>query len=112
MKQVILVRQDLKMEKGKMSSQVSHASVEAVLQSSSEKVKEWRHEGMKKIIVKVKDEAELLHYHTLGKKEKLVSVLITDAGHTVFKEPTVTCLAIGPDDDAKIDRITKQLKLL
>lgn len=95
-----------------MASQVSHASVEAVLQSSPEKVKTWRAEGMKKIIVKVKDEAELSHYHKLGKREKLVSVLITDAGHTAFKEPTTTCAGIGPDEDSKIDKITKHLKLL
>lgn len=100
------------MEKGKMASQVSHASVDAVLQSSPEKVKTWRAEGMKKIIVKVKDEAELLYYYKLGKKEKLVSVLITDAGHTVFKEPTTTCVGIGPDEDTNIDKLTKQLQLL
>ncbi len=112
MKQVILVRQDLKMDKGKLATQVAHASVDAVLASSPAKVDAWRDEGMKKIVLKVKDETELRHYSQLAKKEKLVAKLITDAGHTFFKEPTTTCLGIGPDSDEKIDKVTKSLKLL
>jgi len=38
MKQVILVRQDIQMPKGKLATQVAHASVEAVLGSSKEKL--------------------------------------------------------------------------
>ena len=53
MKQVILIRQDLKMPKGKLATQVAHASVEATLRSDKEKIKEWRKQGMKKIILKV-----------------------------------------------------------
>jgi len=112
MKQAVLVRQDLKMERGKMSSQVSHASVEAVLQTPKEKLERWKQEGMKKIILKVNDKKELLHYNRLAKKEKLVSSLIKDAGKTFFKKATITCLAIGPDDEEKINRITSKLKLM
>ena len=59
LKQVIVVRTDLKMSKGKIASQVSHASVEAVLKSNKNIVEIWRKEGMKKIILKVKDLDEL-----------------------------------------------------
>ena len=55
MKQVILVRNDLRMPKGKLSSQVAHASLEAALKSN--KLKEWRSKGTKKVILKVKDES-------------------------------------------------------
>ena len=53
MKQVILVRQDLKLPKGKLSSQVAHASVDAVLKSKKESIDEWKKQGMKKIVLKV-----------------------------------------------------------
>ncbi len=43
-KQVILVRQDLKLPKGKMAAQVAHASVEAVLKSDKKTVESWRDE--------------------------------------------------------------------
>ena len=112
MKQIIIMRQDLKMTQGKAISQASHASVEAVLKTSNEKIDRWRQEGMKKVILKVKDKNELLHYDKLAKKEKLISVLIKDAAKTFFKKSTITCLAIGPDDEEKIDRVTSTLKLL
>ena len=110
MKQVILVRNDLRMPKGKLSSQVAHASLEAALKSN--KLKEWRSKGTKKVILKVKDERELLHYYDLAKKSKLTNALIKDAAKTFFNQPTITCLAIGPDKEEKIDRITRDLKML
>lgn len=112
MKQVILVRTDLKMPKGKACAQVAHASVECVLKSPKKLVNEWHAEGMKKVCLKVKDFEEMKHYMILAEEAGLVCSLITDAGHTVFKEPTVTCLGIGPDDESKIDKITGKLKML
>ena len=112
MKQVILVRIDLKMSKGKMSAQVAHASVGAVLESSKTNVDSWRKAGMKKVILKVGSQKELLSFQRKLKKEELVSSLIKDAGKTFFKKPTITCLGIGPDLDKKIDKITGGLKLV
>lgn len=112
MKQAILIRNDLKMPKGKMSVQTAHASVEAVLRSNKDKVDSWREEGMKKIVLKVNSEKELFDYKKLAEREKLVTALIKDAGLTEFKEPTITCLAIGPDDEEKINKIIKNLKLV
>lgn len=99
------------MDKGKLAAQCSHASVEAVLKSSEMIVREWREQGMKKVILKVKDEKELLDFQKKAKALKLVTSLITDAGKTFFKEPTKTCLAIGPDKEDKIDKITGKLKM-
>lgn len=112
MKQVILVRNDLKIPKGKMAAQCSHAAVEATLKSDKEKVKEWKKEGMMKVILKVEDEKELLKYNQEAKYSGLTTALIIDAGKTFFKEPTKTCLAIGPDKEEKIDKITGKLKLI
>jgi len=110
MKQVILVRQDLKMDKGKLSAQVAHASLEAALKSN--KLKQWKSKGTKKVILRVKDRIELLKYHKLAKQNKITNALIKDAGKTFFKRPTITCLAIGPDKEINIDKITKELKML
>ena len=65
MKQVILVRDDLKMDKGKLASQVAHASLEAALKSN--KLKEWKSKGTKKVILKVKDKKKLLKYYKYKK---------------------------------------------
>ncbi len=112
MKQVILVRQDLKMPKGKLAAQVGHACVEAVLRSEKNKITKWRSEGMLKVVVKVQDLKELRLYEKQAKEKDLVTAVITDAGRTVVKPGTVTCMAIGPDEDKKIDAITSKLSLL
>ncbi len=84
MKQVILVRKDLKMPPGKMSAQVAHGSVEATFKSDKKKLDEWLEEGMKKVVLKVEDEKELIKYFKLAKENNLVAVLIKDAGKTVL----------------------------
>jgi len=110
-KQAILVRQDLKLPKGKMSAQAAHASVECVLRADKELVKEWRAGGMGKIVVKVADEKELYKYVQEAKDDGIVTAVVTDAGHTVVEPGTVTCAGIGPDTTEKIDRIISKLKL-
>ena len=50
-KQVILIRTDLRLPRGKACSQVAHASVEAVLRSEDSLVKKWRSAGMAKIVL-------------------------------------------------------------
>ena len=112
MKQVIVVRSDLKMGKGKISAQVSHGSVEAAMLSDHDKVDEWRSEGMKKIVCKVGSLQELFDLKEIAKKHKLKFALIKDAGRTQVEKGSITCLAIGPDEEEIIDKITGDLKLL
>jgi len=111
-KQVILVREDLKMSAGKLGAQVGHASVEATLKSDRAKIEQWRRHGMKKVVLSVKDENELLKYKKTAVGLKLTNALIVDAGRTFFDKPTTTCLAIGPDKEDKIDKVTGHLKML
>ncbi|MBI2542444.1 peptidyl-tRNA hydrolase [Candidatus Woesearchaeota archaeon] len=111
-KLVILVREDLKLPKGKMSAQAGHAAVDAVLKSDKKTVEEWKKTGAGKIVLKVKDEKELFKYKQMAEDNRLKTALITDAGHTVIEPGTITCLGIGPDLSEKIDRITGKLKMM
>ncbi len=110
-KQVILVREDLKLPKGKMAVQVAHASVDASLKSEKDIINEWKKQGMKKVVLKVKDLEELYKYLQEAKDSGLNTALIKDAGRTVLKPGTVTCVSIGPDDKNKIDKVTGKLKI-
>ncbi len=111
-KQVILVRKDLNMDKGKMSAQVAHASVDVIFKSDKKIVENWRKQGMKKSILKVDNKNELLKYLDMAKKAGLNISLITDAGRTFFDgTSTTTCGAVGPDEENKIDAVTGNLKL-
>ncbi|MBW2995102.1 peptidyl-tRNA hydrolase Pth2 [Candidatus Woesearchaeota archaeon] len=111
-KQVILVRMDLKMPKGKLSVQVAHASVDAAFNAGKEMIQKWASEGMKKVVLKVKDEKEIMEYFRKAKNMKLPTGLIKDAGRTFLSPGTITCLGIGPAEEDKIDTITGKLKIL
>lgn len=112
MKQAILIRKDLKLSRGKLAVQTAHASVEATLKSKKDKLLIWHDSGMKKVVLKVENLTELNKYERLAKKEKIVTAKIKDAGRTEVPPGTITCLAIGPDEAIKIDKISGKLKLI
>jgi PTH2 family peptidyl-tRNA hydrolase len=112
LKQVIIVRTDLKMPKGKLAAQVAHGSVEAVLKSDSKLVGEWKRQGMKKSVLKVIGEKELKDLLIQAKNHDLKVGLINDAGRTFLEPGTTTVLGIGPDYEEKINKITGHLQLL
>jgi PTH2 family peptidyl-tRNA hydrolase len=114
MKQVIVIRKDLKMRRGKEIAQGSHAAMSFLLkgQSSEEDIIEWLNGGQTKICLIVNSEDELLELDRKATEKELVSNIITDAGRTEFNGvPTKTCLAIGPNKREDIDEITGHLKL-
>ena len=111
-KQVILVRGDLKLPKGKLSAQVAHAAVDATSKSDKRVVDLWKKEGGKKIVLEVKDEKELFKYRQMAEDFGLKTALITDAGHTVVEPGTITCLGIGPDEEEKIDKVSGKLRMV
>ena len=111
-KQVILARDDLRLPKGKLAAQCSHASVDAVIKSGGKMVELWKKEGGKKVVLKVADEKELFKYMSMLENEGIKVALIRDAGLTVVEPGTVTCLGVGPDNEEKIDKITGKLKMV
>ena len=114
-KQIILIRTDLKMSKGKTAAQASHAAVEAALKAKKKHpftFSKWRLSGMKKVVLKVAGQKELYKYAQEAKDAGLVTSIISDAGMTELKPGTTTAVAIGPDSDDKIDRVTKNLPTL
>ncbi len=114
MKQVIVVRTDIRMGKGKIAAQVAHASLEAykrTLKKHPEWVEEWEREGSKKIVLKVSSEKDLLDLYERAKKE-VPAALVRDAGYTQVEPGTVTCAGFGPAPDEIMDRLFGHLKLL
>ena len=112
LKQVIVVRADLQLPKGKLAAQVAHAAVEAAWRSEKSLMKDWRDAGMKKVALKVADIKELYAIEQQAKQAGLITAIITDAGKTVVEPGTVTCVGIGPDDEEKIDKVTGKLQML
>lgn len=166
-KQVIVMRKDLGMRKGKMIAQGAHASMKVIFDrmktvvydtvskhSPPEKrvvkelelstptkyapLREWIEGSFIKIVVGCNSLEELLELKRQAHEAKIINAMIIDSGATEFKidcpkcdneewtgihcnlcngtgqinKETITCLAIGPDESDKIDRITGHLKLL
>ena len=112
MKQAIIVRKDLDMSTGKLISQACHASLASFLKSDDLAKNVWLREGMKKVVLKVSNEKDLLNLYKKAKKEKLPCELIEDRGLTQIESGSITALGIGPADEKKIDKLTGRLKLL
>ena len=98
------------MGKGKAIAQACHASVGAALQANKKILDKWMKEGAKKVVLKCTIK-ELLEVEKKAKLQKLNTYLVVDAGLTQLKPGTITALAIGPDEEDKIDIITGNLKL-
>jgi PTH2 family peptidyl-tRNA hydrolase len=111
LKQVILIRTDLKLSAGKAAAQVAHASLFAALKAKKKDLQEWISEGAKKIVLQVSSEEELLNYYKKAQAVKFPCALISDAGLTEVPPGTKTSVGIGPAEEKKIDKITGSLPL-
>lgn len=114
-KQVIVVRGDLKIGKGKLAVQVAHASVSAVEETRRQKPKwleAWFSECQKKICVRVDSEKDLRLLKGRVDEAGIPNALIQDAGLTQLEPGTVTCLGIGPVPSDIADMYTGDLRLV
>jgi PTH2 family peptidyl-tRNA hydrolase len=111
-KQVIAVRHDLKLSRGKLAVQVAHASLEAYGHSDGRVRQAWESEGAKKVVVRVDGLRELRELHRKARSLKLPCALISDAGRTELEPGTVTALGIGPVREGEADGLTGNLKML
>ncbi len=120
-KQVIVMRKDLKMRRGKEIAQGAHASISFLTNKLregqmdgdlSDAEREWIEGSFTKVCLQVDSERELMDVVMSAVKAGLNVNPITDAGKTEFNGvPTKTCCAIGPDEAEKIDKVTGHLKL-
>ena len=113
-KQTIIVRADLKMNKGKIAAQVGHACVNGsnyVRENNPLWYQNWW-PSQTKVVLKVNDLEILNEIRDRVEKENLPYALIIDEGRTQIEPNTITCLSIGPAPEDLIDNITNDLKLL
>ena len=115
MKQAIVMRTDIKMSRGKLIAQGSHASLMSYFETVKKDkniAERWIAEGEKKIVLKVNGEEDLKKLHEAFKFKGVPSALVSDAGLTELPPGTITALGVGPWLSEDIDRFTKPLKLL
>lgn len=124
-KQVIVMRKDLNMRKGKMVAQGAHASTAFLISKVKELIERpqeanftqeelyWINNSFTKICVGVDSENDLLNIYNIARESGLRVHKIVDNGATEFNNvPTFTCISIGPDHSELIDKVTGHLPLL
>ena len=112
MKQVIVIRVNLKMGKGKIAAQASHASLEAYRNAGFFAKKKWDVIGQKKVVLKAGSEKEMIDLYRKALSMGMKPALIRDAGKTQIEKGSITALGVGPYEDEKLDPIFGKLKLL
>jgi PTH2 family peptidyl-tRNA hydrolase len=136
-KQVIVIRKDLNMRKGKIAAQAAHAAMKVLLDRmkvteyakestiwegcmvwhmtvfESEPMHMWLKGQFTKIVVYVENEQEMFDLKEEAEEAGLLTSMITDVGKTEFGgERTNTCIAIGPAWHSELEPITGDLPLL
>ena len=140
-KQVIVMRKDLNMRKGKLIAQGAHASLGALLEffykgrvqtleggdlepgqiineykcefADDSVLGEWLSGIFTKICLYVNSESEIKALVEECEKVMIPYKVITDSGLTEFHGvPTITCIGIAPYYSEEIDKITGHLPLL
>ena len=130
-KQVIVIRKDLEMRRGKEIAQACHAAIKAVFLAlnnlneyswsiENDKIvfdddgsvlADWFNSSYTKICLQVNSEEELLDLKERADNLGLACALIQDNGVTEFHNaPTYTCLAFEPLPSETIDILTGDLK--
>ncbi|PSP84870.1 aminoacyl-tRNA hydrolase [Halobacteriales archaeon QS_1_68_17] len=111
MKQAIVARADLGMGEGKLAAQVAHASLSAYEDAPERARSAWKGDGQKKVVLRADGERQLFDLADAAEREGLPHAVVRDAGHTQLDPGTVTALAVGPGDEAAVDRVTGDLSL-
>ncbi|KAM4700340.1 peptidyl-tRNA hydrolase 2, mitochondrial isoform 2-T2 [Discoglossus pictus] len=114
LKMILVVRNDLKMGKGKVAAQCSHAAVSAykqLLKRNPELLKQWEYCGQPKVVLKAPDEESLVELLNHAKQLGLTISLIQDAGRTQIAPGSRTVLGVGPGPADLVDKVTGHLKL-
>ncbi|OVA15767.1 Peptidyl-tRNA hydrolase [Macleaya cordata] len=113
-KMVLVVRNDLKMGKGKIAAQCSHATLglyKKLLHRAPKALKRWEMCGQVKVVLKSESEEDLLILQERAKSLKLPTHITIDAGRTQIAPNSRTVMAmLGPAD--LVDDVTGRLKLL
>lgn len=106
-KQVIIIRKDLSMRRGKSEAMAAHASmkvffdkmkqstVSMFLTSFTNEMKEWMKKDFTKVVLSCDSEEELFELQKQAEEANIVNAIIQDNGLTEFKEICPDCNGRG-----------------
>lgn len=108
---VAVFRADLMMPPGKLAVQAGHAYLATYRNAPAALRAAYDPYAQPKIALIAADERALRAMNISAASLGVSHALITDAGRTVFPEPTVTALGLGPLTRAQSDAVTRDARL-
>jgi peptidyl-tRNA hydrolase len=112
----VAVRTDIDIPAGKLGGQTGHAFLNAFFkceQMFPDRATAYRGEYLQaKIVLNGKDLNTIMQIHNECVQLNIPTHIVRDAGLTVFNEPTITCIGIGPIEKNETPRIISRLRLL
>jgi len=114
-KQVLVVRLDLDMGRGKIAVQCAHAAISAAEEARNQLHSWWQswiEEGQLKVALRVPDLGSILDLERKGRAKGIPVQVVKDKGLTQIPPGTITCLGLGPAPAALVDSLTGNLPLL
>ncbi len=108
---ILLIRNDIKMSKGKVIAQCGHAIVNMMNDINKKTKKEWMNQGEKIVSVKAPTIDDIYQIQDICKKNKIYSYIVRDAGKTQVNPDTETVCIIGPEKEDILNQFTNHLKL-
>lgn len=120
-KQLIIIRRDLKMRRGKEIAQGAHASMKFLVDmlkrteghyEMTPEMIEWMQGLFTKVVLQVPDGLSLIACYQTALRHGIPATTIFDSGKTEFGGvPTNTAVAIGPERSSKLDPLFGMLRL-
>ena len=111
-----VVRTDIEIPVGKLAAQAGHAFLGAYEHCRDTQPETFsayhRSDLKKKICLAAEDEAALLRIYDLCEERGIAVYLTKDAGLTVFDEPTLTAVGIGPIKRSDLPGYIRHLPIL
>lgn len=118
LKMWLVVRSDIDIPKGKLAGQSGHAFERLTARifrtggQTLEDYEQYERDNTPKITVTCKNLAALDRAERECEEAGILTYKVTDAGRTVFNEPTVTVLSLGPAYRHELPKFVQRFQLM
>ena len=111
---IVIFRKDLEMPPAKAEIQFGHAVATVLYQcfkTNPELVEKYFLDNQPKISMEIATLEDLIKIRDKAVLREINHFMVTDAAHTVFNEPTITCIGIGPLSKTNGNALTRGAKM-
>jgi len=112
LRMIVVIRGDLpQMTRAKGEVQFGHAIAALMHKAPADLIDRYMADNQPKICMEVDDLSEIERIRAKAESRGVTFEVIKDAAHTVFDEPTITCVGIGPMTKTDGNAITRGARM-